>query len=557
MKTVRAIRLGLCAILLVPAVALAEAGRVLLAVGEVFAERAGQRVALSRGAAVEQGDTIRTGPASNAQIRLSDGAILSMSERTQLRIDEHVFSGRIDGTEKSFVTLLAGGLRTVTGAIGNLRRDDKYGVRTATAWIGIRGTHYTLRECNELSPCAVAGGRAALELAQAPAEASDAPSLLAQAAPGGQFAPPGTYGGVSDGRIGVKNEAGESEFGARQFFYVADRFTPPQGLVAPPPFLYDRLPGQTRTAGQTGTETGETIAQGGFQSDARAGEPPAPPRQTEFVATEQRGAGGEPAVVPPVVSQPQPVIGAVGALFSGIGDPGTGGGFSGNYTLSGTGFSSKLLDFLILPGEQAEPGGGTRLSAGAVISESDVVNETTPNSIGAIWGRWLSGGIADVEDGVTLVDTISPTNQFHYLGGPPTPPEVIAAKTGTFAMTDIGGTTPTNNLGETGSFSLSSAHVNFTTKVFSAGSSSFWFPSQSWYFSGTTAPIQTLPGKGAFVEGSASGSCYGSCSGPASLSMTGVFLGPQGDHLGMAFQAHTTGGAHAATARLLKCSPSC
>ncbi|MDW8469194.1 MAG: FecR family protein [Burkholderiales bacterium] len=229
MKTERAIRLSLCAIFLVPAVALAEAGRVLLAVGEVFAERAGQRVALVRGAAVEQDDTIRTGPASNAQIRLSDGAILSMSERTQLRIDEHMFSGRIDGTEKSFITLLAGGLRTVTGAIGNLRRDDKYGVRTATASIGIRGTHYTLRECNDLSPCVAAGARAALEVAQAPGEASDAPSLLAQA-PGAQFAPPGTYGGVSDGRIGVKNEAGESEFGARQFFLRCRPLHPAAGV---------------------------------------------------------------------------------------------------------------------------------------------------------------------------------------------------------------------------------------------------------------------------------------------------------------------------------------
>ncbi|MDW8469193.1 MAG: hypothetical protein RML56_09725 [Burkholderiales bacterium] len=246
-------------------------------------------------------------------------------------------------------------------------------------------------------------------------------------------------------------------------------------MVAPPPFLYDRLPGQTRTAGQTGTETGETIAQGGFQSDARAGEPPAPPRQSEFVATEQRGAAGQPAVVPTQPTLP-PLLGVVGALWLDPYGPGDGGGFASfeRVTLSGSGSAAKLLNFHLLPEELAEPP-VTFSVAGAAADASAVINETTSNSIGAIWRRWVNGTYTE-SNGSSFSVPITPNNQFHYLGGPPTPPEVIAAKTGTFSMTDIGGTTPTNNLGQTGLFLISGAQVNFTPNSFRRHTCSLRFP---------------------------------------------------------------------------------
>jgi hypothetical protein len=554
----KALRFVLCALLLAPLAAAGEAGRVLIAVGEVLAERGTERIALTRGSALEAGDTIRTGAASNAQIRMSDGAIVSLRERTVLRIDEHVWSGRVDGTERSFLSLLAGGIRTVTGAIGNLRREDRYGVRTPTASIGIRGTHYTLRECNEQSPCPVRGARADLELAAVPGTASDT-GPLAQVAPGGEFAPPGTYGGVSDGRIGVRNDSAPEpyEFGAREFFYVADRLSPPQGLIAPPPFLYDRLIGRTRTAGQAGAETGETIVQGGIQAESRPSEVPSAPRVGDFVVSEQRDASGAPAVVPAAVSGP--TIAGVGAHFDSVaGGPGHGGGFltAAEAVLQGSGSSAILTAFAVKPGSSAEPGGGSFGVSGSAPAAS-VINETVPNPLGANWGRWTAGSISEFDATPTAV-AFSTNNQFHYLFGPLTPPEVIAAKTGTSNMWMAGGTTPTNNLGETGAFFISTPQVNFTGKTFSAAGFGFTFTSQSWFFGPTTTPIQILTGKGAFIEASVGGgSCFGSCSGAASLGMTGIFMGPQGDHLGIGFSAVTSGGQHASTVKLFACSPSC
>lgn len=549
MKTLRSA--AFCMLLAAPLAALAEAGRVLVAVGEVIAERGAERIALARGAALEAGDTIRTGPASNVQIRMTDGAIVSLRERTVLRIDEHVWSGRVDGTERSFLSLLAGGIRTVTGAIGNLRREDRYGVRTPTASIGIRGTHFTLRECNELSPCALRGERVELELAQASEPASDAPGVLAQAVPAGEFAPRGTYGGVSDGRIGVKNDAGEAEFAAREFFYVADRATPPQGLVAPPPFLYDRLPGRTRTAGQAGAETGETIAQGGIQAESRpSGVPPAP-RPSEFAVTEQRAASGEPAVLP--VSA-VPTVAAVGAFFDFPG-PGDGGAFltPAEVTLSGSG---ALLGFSARAGFLAQAGGGSAAVSGSAPATA-VVDETVSNALGASWGRWLGGSFTGFSPSSPTTN-FSPANPFHYLLGPLTPPEVIAAKTGTFMMSVVGGTTPTNDLGETGTFSMFTTSVDFTAKNFASAGFSFTFPSQSWSFASVSTPIQISAGKGAFVHAVTSGSCYGCVASPipAILRMTGIFMGSQGDHLGVGFSA-SAGTSHASTAKILTCSPSC
>ncbi|MDH4192209.1 MAG: FecR family protein, partial [Betaproteobacteria bacterium] len=132
------------AVLATPLGAQGQAGRVLVSIGDVVAQRGGQAVPLAAGSAVASGDTIRLGPASNAQVLMSDESIISLRERTVFRLDNYVYSGKIDGSEKSIFSLLAGGMRTVTGLIGRLHSRDKYELRTPTATIGIRGTHYTL-----------------------------------------------------------------------------------------------------------------------------------------------------------------------------------------------------------------------------------------------------------------------------------------------------------------------------------------------------------------------------------------------------------------------------
>ena len=186
-----------------------------------------------------------------------------------------------------------------------------------------------------------------------------------------------------------------------------------------------------------------------------------------------------------------------------------------------------------------------------------MIDETVSNSLNAHWGRWTSGTFVD-----SSTTTISTTNQFHYLYGPLTPPEVVAGKTGTFTMSMVGGTTPTNQLGQTATSFSTSLTVDFTAQTATFGPTSFTFPSDSWTFLSGTTPIQISAGKGAFIDQVTTGTCSGSTcstSTPATLGKTGIFMGPSGDHLGVSFSAKTDSGptAHAQTAKIFSCAPSC
>ncbi|HEY6508072.1 MAG TPA: hypothetical protein VIY56_08655, partial [Vicinamibacterales bacterium] len=266
-----------------------------------------------------------------------------------------------------------------------------------------------------------------------------------------------------------------------------------------------------------------------------------------------------------------PTIAAVGALFDPFPgptpDPGDGGGFlvPANLTTSPAGAASnlatvqQLLGFTIPAGFFAEPGGGVFASIGS--NTGTVVDETVANSLNAHWGRWVSSGTVTEQTGSATPIPVSANNQFHYLYGPLAPPAVVAAKTGSFALSQVFGTTPTNQLGQTGTFSTT-ASVNFTAQSVTFGATSFSFPSDTWSFPGGTTPIQISAGKGAFIDQVVNGTCSGSTcltSTPAVLGKTGIFMGPQGNHLGVGFQARTTSGptAHAQTAKMFSCAPSC
>jgi hypothetical protein len=122
----------------------ATAGRVDFAVGGVSALRTadGQPRPLTRGSDINSGETIDTGE-GRAQLRFTDGSQVSLQPRTQYRIDDYKFSGKNDGEEKGFFSLVKGGFRTITGLIGKADR-KAYQVSTTTATIGIRGTEFAV-----------------------------------------------------------------------------------------------------------------------------------------------------------------------------------------------------------------------------------------------------------------------------------------------------------------------------------------------------------------------------------------------------------------------------
>lgn len=192
-------------------------GRVILAVGEVQALRGNKVLPLAREATIENGDEIVTGKASSVQIRFADASIVALRAETRFRVNDFAYKGEQDGSEKSFFRLLKGGLRTITGAIGRLNRDN-YGVVTPTSTIGVRGTHYNLVVC-----------------------ANDCRNT------DGSIAPNGTYGGVSEGRISstpLADPTAAKEFAKGEYFYASSAATAPQQLLVPPAFLADKLEAQ-------------------------------------------------------------------------------------------------------------------------------------------------------------------------------------------------------------------------------------------------------------------------------------------------------------------------
>lgn len=122
--------------------ALAEtAGRVSFVSGEVTASSAGGGArALQRGDVISGGDKIST-RAGRIQIRFSDGGFVSLQPNTVFGVDEYLYSNRKPEETSLFFSLLQGGMRTITGAIGKVNKQS-YKVRTPVATIGIRGTEY-------------------------------------------------------------------------------------------------------------------------------------------------------------------------------------------------------------------------------------------------------------------------------------------------------------------------------------------------------------------------------------------------------------------------------
>ena len=186
----------------------APAARVLVLAGEASVTRNGQQIPLSNGAMIETGDTILVGEKSALQIRFTDNAIVSLRARTTFRVDDYRYNQDPQG-DKTALSLLKGGMRTITGAIGK-ENPKNYSVNSAVATIGIRGTYYSLVSCMEAGDCVE---------------------------PNGQEAAPGLYGGVTDGTIGVANDAGEFEFSQQEYFRVGGRNTPPVRLLSPPQLL--------------------------------------------------------------------------------------------------------------------------------------------------------------------------------------------------------------------------------------------------------------------------------------------------------------------------------
>jgi len=118
---------------------LVATGKTIMAKGDVNAKNAETQRQLSRKAPVFDSDLVRTGELSASQFRMVDGALLTMQAESDLAIDSYQFDPQTQQGQVQ-MSLLKGGLRTVTGALQH--QQGNYKLLTPVASIGVRGTHY-------------------------------------------------------------------------------------------------------------------------------------------------------------------------------------------------------------------------------------------------------------------------------------------------------------------------------------------------------------------------------------------------------------------------------
>ena len=119
-------------------------GRIALLRGKASATEDEQKSrVLYVGAAVYERDQVQTGIKTYTVIAFNDKSRITLSPQSALRIEEHEFKPRLPDENNAFFSFLQGGMRLVTGLIGQLNRKS-FRVGTPTATIGIRGTGFDL-----------------------------------------------------------------------------------------------------------------------------------------------------------------------------------------------------------------------------------------------------------------------------------------------------------------------------------------------------------------------------------------------------------------------------
>src|SRR5438309_1400146 len=252
-----------------------SAGKVLTAGGDVLVLRGSQILRLSPGAAVESGDQIHTGTDSKVLIVFTDSGLVWIRGNSDFVVDEYSYDQ--GGRGAAFFSLLKGGARSVTGLIGRRNRSS-FRLRVPVATIGIRGTDFSVvmcqRDCRDSDGSATAGG---------------------------------LYGEVIEGRIAVtplEDRLLEREFGAGEFFHLADERSSPAPLFLPPPFLRSKQDEQARFMEQTGIAIapGSTGVTPGAATSGLTG------TLTNGLSAAGSPSGSIGGIVPPVVSSIGPAV---------------------------------------------------------------------------------------------------------------------------------------------------------------------------------------------------------------------------------------------------------
>lgn len=181
-------------------------GKVILSFGQNIAESpVGEQRALKRQGEIFADDLLKTSDKGRLQIRFTDGSRLSLKPNTVFKIEQYEFQDASPEDGKAIYKLLKGGMRTISGKIGKVDRED-YKLDTVVATIGIRGTDFTIDKTGDRVTGSVNSGRINVS--------ANAGTSSKDISPGRSFLIVGAAGQVSDFKTppaDSANEEGESD----------------------------------------------------------------------------------------------------------------------------------------------------------------------------------------------------------------------------------------------------------------------------------------------------------------------------------------------------------
>ena len=423
-------------------------GKAIISIGKVFTtNKEGVETKLKRRGKVFEGDTIKVGKKSRLQLRFIDNQLVVLKANTVFRIDEYKFKDKNDNNKSAALTLLKGGMRSVTGLIGKSAR-DKYKVRTPVATMGVRGTHYILQVCN--SDCG----------------------------DGVQ----GLVGTVLEGEIEMTNDGGTSTFGTDQFFNVPSSNDAPKTMTNPPSVLISR----SETESNKEDKEDNKQAKGKNNKNKNAKGPAKTGRAKNIKLSKLSTSGKEadkqivakfsrkngtrrqgprrppPPQINPNLDPNKTVVGfIVGSdapdkallVFSGLNNttkfPVAGGGVQG--------FNGTTIKIAAVNGVNNQPVAaniiGPSVTTSYAVYSNGVSIEQGGDPLGVNWGRWLSTDIVAKQDGsdadlitglayvyspnltpITTIGNLSSTATYNTVGGPSIRDETGAIVTGSLAL---------------------------------------------------------------------------------------------------------------------------
>ncbi|MDX2470646.1 MAG: FecR family protein [SAR324 cluster bacterium] len=88
-----------------------------------------------------QGDQLETGSNSKAELKLVDGTLIRLSEKSQFTLEEFKYNTQ-NSIRKAMFSQAQGYFRVIVGKVGMMKAKSRFEVKTPMAIIGVKGTDF-------------------------------------------------------------------------------------------------------------------------------------------------------------------------------------------------------------------------------------------------------------------------------------------------------------------------------------------------------------------------------------------------------------------------------